>query len=340
MLFICLLSTIWPSSPASIASGLQGKPETALATKEVPKTPPGAFRVFSWNVGGRRFTNNATGIRSLIRLADPDIFLLDEISGESSAEDVTAVLRGVRGPSDTTWHVVIGSGGGYQHGAIASRHPVKPVPEFQLLPYPKEALQELHSLMDEETWERLRPGLAAGIPVGAGIIQMGKRTLLGVSLDLQCCVMGGWQERRRMIEIREIRKALQSALNRISVDAVILAGDFNTVSTDKPLAIITNPYPAPHFALVPVETIQLDGKEWWTWDGRETPYPSNLLDFSLYSPGSLEPLRAWILSTEDLPASLLAEHGLQAGSSRGFSDHLPILVDYQWRSRAWLKKPH
>ena len=100
---------------------------------------------------------------------------------------------------------------------------------------------------------------------------LGKRTILGISLDLQCCTLGPWQERRRLNEAQEIRKALQTALKRISVDAVVLAGDFNVVSTGMPLAATTNPYPPPHFALVPVETIHLDGAETWTWDGRGTP---------------------------------------------------------------------
>ena len=168
---------------------------------------------------------------------------------------------------------------------------------------------------------------------------LGKRTILGISLDLQCCTLGPWQERRRLNEAQEIRKALQTALKRISVDAVVLAGDFNVVSTGMPLAATTNPYPPPHFALVPVETIHLDGAETWTWDGRGTPYPLNGLDFSLYSPGSLEPISAIVVSIEDLSPMSLADHNLNAGSSRALSDHLPIVIDYRWRPRTWQAKP-
>ena len=70
-----------------------------------------------------------------------------------------------------------------------------------------------------------------------------------------------------MIEVREIQRALQQALTRERVDAVLLAGDFNAVSTGMPLATITNPYPEPHVALVPALAIHLDGSESWTWDG-------------------------------------------------------------------------
>jgi endonuclease/exonuclease/phosphatase family metal-dependent hydrolase len=140
-----------------------------------------------------------------------------------------------------------------------------------------------------------------------------------------------WQEARRLIEVREIQRMLQQVLQTTRVDAVLLAGDFNAVSTGLPLARITNPYPEPHVAIVPVQAVHLDGSESWTWDGRGTPFPTQALDFSLYSPGSLAPVNALAFSTEDLSAGALAEADLQSGTSRLVSDHLPIVADYRWR---------
>ena len=124
---------------------------------------------------------------------------------------------------------------------------------------------------------------------------------------------------------------MQKILERRRVDAVLLAGDFNLVGTAQPLIILTNPYPAPHFALVPARAVHLDGAEVWTWDGRGTQFPSRPLDFSLYSPASLQLVRAVVLSTEDLSPGSLTAGGLQSGTSKKLSDHLPIMVDYKWR---------
>jgi endonuclease/exonuclease/phosphatase family metal-dependent hydrolase len=298
------------------------------------RSPDVAFRVLSWNVSGSAFTEHSAEYRKILRLLDPDILLLDEVEGGRTKEEIASVVRGIRGATDTSWHMVIGAGGGYQRGVVLSRHQVTPVPAFGLLHYPAAAMAELRSLMDDPTWTATKPNLDAGIAAGAAIVDLGGRRILAVTFDLQS---GGgtsqWQEARRLIEVREIQNALQQVLRTTRVDAVLVTGDFNAVSTGMPLARITNPYPEPHFAIVPAAAIHLDGSESWTWDGRGTPYPTQALDFSLYSPVSLEPLNALAFSTEDLSPAALAEAGLYAGTSRLVSDHLPIVVDYRWRRK-------
>ena len=229
--------------------------------------------------------------------------------------------------------MAIGGGGGYQRGVVLSRHPVTPVPVCpSSLPLGSDG--ELRTLMDEPTWRRMKPNLDAGIAAAAGLIDVRGRRLLAVVIDLQSGAdTPNWQEARRLIEVRGIRQALQRVLRTTRVDGILLAGDLNGVTTSVPLANITNPYPAPHFALVPAPAVHLDGSESWTWDGRGTPYPSQALDFSIYSPASLEPLNALVFSTEDLSPGALAAADLEAGTSRLVSDHLPIVVDYRWRPK-------
>jgi hypothetical protein len=307
---------------------------TAGSRPVISKPAKTAFRVLSWNVSGSAFTEHSAEYKKILRLLDPDLLLLDEVEGERAQGEIAAVVRGLRGATDTTWHMVIGAGGGYQRGVVLSRRPVRPVPAFALLHYPAAAIGELRTLMDEPTWTRVKPNLDAGIAASAGIVDAGGRRVLAVAIDLQSGAgTPNWQEARRLIEVRGIQQALQQTLRTIQVDGVLVAGDLNAVSTGVPLARITNPYPAPHFAIVPAPAIHLDGSESWTWDGRGTPYPSQALDFSLYSPGSLEPLNALAFSTEDLSAGALAEADLEAGTSRLVSDHLPIVVDYRWRPK-------
>jgi exonuclease III len=186
--------------------------------------------------------------------------------------------------------------------------------------------------MDEPTWIRNQSNLDDGIAAGAGIVELGGRRILAVAIDLQSgASTPDWQEARRIIEVREIQQALQRVLQATKIDAVLVAGDFNVVSTGLPLARITNPYPEPHVAIVPVHVLQLDAIESWTWDGRGTPFPNEVLDFSLYSPDSVAPVNALAFSTEDVSAAALSEADLQTGTSRLVSDHLPIVVDYRWR---------
>ncbi|MQA28225.1 MAG: hypothetical protein GEU82_00090 [Luteitalea sp.] len=291
-----------------------------------------AFRVLSWNVSGAAFTEQAAEYRKILRLLDPDVLLLDEVEGGRSPDEIAAVVRGLRGATDTTWHIVIGAGGGYQRGAVLSRHSVTPVPAFARLHYSAGEMAELRSLMDDATWTRTKPNLDSGIAVGAGIVDLEGRQILAIAIDLQSGAgTPDWQEARRLIEVRTIQQAMQQVLRTTRVDAVLVAGDFNVVSTGMPLARITNPYPEPHVAVVPALAIHLDGSESWTWDGRGTPYPTQALDFSLYSPGSLEPLNALAFSSEDLSPEALAAADLRPGTSRLVSDHLPIVVDYRWR---------
>jgi endonuclease/exonuclease/phosphatase family metal-dependent hydrolase len=324
------LLLLWLSAAPQPASG-QAAP-AAPSRPVLTRSADGTFRVLSWNVSGEAFSEHAGEYRKILELLDPDILLLDEVDGRETPEDIVAVLRGIRGSSDTAWHVTIGAGGGYQRGAVVSRHPISPVPLLALLHYPAAAIAELRSLMDDETWMRIKLNLDAGLAVGAGIVEAGGRRILAVAIDLQSGAgTPDWQEARRLVEVKVIQQALQQALRATRVDGVVLAGDFNAVSTGMPLVRITNPYPEPHVALVPALAVHLDGTETWTWDGRGTQYPTQALDFSLYSPASLELVNALAFSTEDLSAEALAKADLQAGSSRVVSDHLPIVVDYRWR---------
>ena len=250
-------------------------------------------------------------------------------------DDVIGVLRGLRDEADTRWHGVIGAGGGYQRGAIVSRYPVTAVPELTgVVPYAEDEIARLKALVPEATWARTKANLDAGVPVAGAVVQIGARSILAVTVDLQCCNgTPDWQEVRRQIEARRIRAVVQAVLAKVRVDAVILAGDFNLVSSGTPLVILGGPYPAPHLALVAADVLQLDGLEAWTWDGRDTPFPSRPLDFSLYGPNSLQVAAAVAVSTEDLTPAVRAAWGVGPGTSRELSSHLPIVVDYRWRRR-------
>lgn len=66
---------------------------------------------------------------------------------------------------------------------------------------------------------------------------------------------------------------------------------------------------------------------WWDPRG-EKPYPPGRLDFILYSDSILRPVRSFVLRTENTPAEVLGELGLERSDTSASSDHLPLVADF------------
>jgi endonuclease/exonuclease/phosphatase (EEP) superfamily protein YafD len=133
------------------------------------------------------------------------------------------------------------------------------------------------------------------------------------------------------VEAKEIRRVVRQVISRSPVDAIVLAGDFNLVSTAIPLVLMTGPYNPPHSGLIAAELYHQDGLATWTWDGRGTPFPSRALDYQLYSPGALSVKEGFILDTEYWSAEQLARHDLSQDTTNTLSRHRPLVVEYSWR---------
>src|SRR5262245_15562298 len=78
----------------------------------IPRPKGTDFRVLSWNVNGSRFIQKASGFRTIIQLADPDVLLVDEVEGGRSIDEIASVVRGLRGQGDTAWNIILSEGGG------------------------------------------------------------------------------------------------------------------------------------------------------------------------------------------------------------------------------------
>jgi endonuclease/exonuclease/phosphatase (EEP) superfamily protein YafD len=85
-----------------------------------------------------------------------------------------------------------------------------------------------------------------------------------------------------------------------------------------------------HPGLIAAELYHADGASTWTWDGRGMPFPSNTLDFQLYSPHSLEMRSSFILDPEFLAPEVLELHGLERNTAKRTGRHRPLLVEYGW----------
>lgn len=292
------------------------------------------FRVLSWNVSDDAFVRAPAAFRAMLTRADADILLLDEVGPETTESQLSAVLTGRSGEASKAWHIAVGRSGGRQRGVIVSRHPFEAVPELSgSVPYPPRDRDRIHKRMVAADADRPGYSMDGGIPVNGAILRVGTRRLLVVILDLQCCGEdpAGWEEERRRVETGEIRTRIEQVLKRTKVHGVIVAGDFNLVSTPVPLVIISGPYPLPHAGLIAADVRQLDGVERWTWDGTGSPFPSRPMDFVLYSPNALRLRNGFILDSADLARAELDRLGLKADSARRLSQHRPVVTEFVWQ---------
>ena len=294
------------------------------------------LRVFSWNVSGRSPVTRADDFRGHLRLAAPDVVLLDEVDGTLS-EAAMRDAFGTAGSHDG-WQLLWGVRGGRQRIVIAARRPLTELEAFQRNAYPAADVDAVLAAAPADQRDAIRADLGHGVPVNAATLQWDRRRLLLVAMDLQCCG-GGWQERRRLAEVRYIRSLVAAAIHEVRPDGVILAGDFNLASPPPatsgigalPLVVLSGPYPSPIDALLAAEAMQRDGQEWWTINGGEqSPFPFLPFDFQLHSPHSLRASDAYVMDTADYTPGELATAGLSVSSSRTFSEHRPVVVTYSW----------
>ena len=306
-----------------------------LAQADSPPETNAEFRVLSWNIAEDCFVRHEAEFQAMLLRANANILLLDEVAPSANAKQIHKLLAGLRPEQEETWHINFGKSGGRQVGVIASLFPLESLTEFSAaVPYPEVDRLEILRRMSRADRSNRAWSMDGGIPVNAAVIRMGNRRLLTVAIDLQCCGSNAesWQEFRRLAEAREIRRLIRQVLDRITVDGIIVSGDFNMVVTHGPLVVLTGPYREPHANLTAVETHHLDGTSTWTWDGRGTPFPSSALDFQLYDAQALQVRSGLILDSEDLPPGELERYGIQHKTSSRLSDHRPLVVEYDWRT--------
>lgn len=293
------------------------------------------FTALSWNVSGDSFTSHPDEFRALLASASPDLVLLDEVAPNTSAEQLRAVLPpSANDPANDGWQISIGSSGGRQRDVIATREPIEELPEFAgIIPYPESARRMITERMSDEDRTKYAAHMDDGIAVNGAIVHIGARRLLVIIADLECCGNdpASWDELKRRVEATEVRRLVRQVLARSPVDGVVLAGDFNLVSTPIPLVLMSGPYEGPQAGLIAAEAYHKDGITTWTWTEPNSPYPSRAMDYQLYSPTALKAQNGYVLATEEMSADALAANGFRADTASRLSNHRPVVVEYSWR---------
>jgi hypothetical protein len=129
-----------------------------------PHADPGAartnegVRLLSWNVSSDAFVRDPAAFRALVRHAQADILLLDEVAPSTNANDLRDALAGLESDGKGGWRIDFGQSGGRQRGVIASRMPPERLPEFSdIVPYPEAERRRLSDRMAAA--DELRPRL-------------------------------------------------------------------------------------------------------------------------------------------------------------------------------------
>lgn len=301
---------------------------------------PTTFRVLSWNVSGMPPVEQADNFRGHLRLAAPDILVLDEVEGSMSEQAFRRSLDDPRSSDNAQWQLLWGIRGGRQRIVIAAQSPLTAIAAFQKNEYPAADIEAVLAAAPAGERDAIRKELLNGIPVNAATVTVSGRRLLLVGVDLQCCG-DDWHQVRRLAESRHIRQLVDEAVREVQPDGVILAGDFNLAAPPPgaagigalPLIVLSGPYARPIDGLIAAEAIQRDGREAWTiTSGDNSTFPRMPFDFQLYSPSALRAVSALVMDSADYPAAELTSVGLTSSSSRHFSEHLPVVVTYEWSS--------
>jgi len=313
-----------------------GKP---MVSRDVQKINPLSraekthFRTLSWNIADTSILENPQFFTRILRAVKPDIVFLDEVTRKSSASFIRQFLQKTNGP-DQKWHVLFGDGGGYQRGVVAGIFPMRQAQAFSWLDYSPHMRQTLETMLDEPARiDFLRKRLDEGVATAGAILKINGRQVLAVSLDLQSRGRAGsFQDQRRIFEAELIHAAAQKCLDQESLDAVMIAGDFNLVGSRVPLEKMKNGLDFDGADLGIVPAFQLDGRSNITWFDAGSVFAPGRLDYFLYSRSSLKLQRSFVLDTERLSKEWLQKYKLNRLDSRHCSDHMPIINDFTWKA--------
>ncbi|MFV1986466.1 MAG: endonuclease/exonuclease/phosphatase family protein [Gemmatimonadota bacterium] len=298
------------------------------------------FRLVSWNVSRSRIARSPDPARAILAALEPDLVFLDEIPPGVGVDEILGLLPG---GGAAGWSVHVGTSGSLQRGAVAARGTVAVAPDFSRVAYADSVRALLEQSVGAEFMEVAANVATSGVPATGAWVTLGGRRFLAVTLDLVCCgnSMTSVQDVIRRIEADAIRGAASDAMEaaavhgtgtaRAPLSGVLIGGDFNLVGSRQPLDILATGLGPDGSDLESIYALQLDGATSATWTSDSGPFPPGQLDYVLYPPSLLTPLRAFVFETLDVPVAQLDELGLTAELSDLASDHRPVVVDFAWR---------
>ena len=75
----------------------------------------------------------------------------------------------------------------------------------------------------------------------------------------------------------------------------------------------------------------------YTWRADNSQYAPGRLDFVLYTDSVIREAKSFVLDTQDMNSADLATHGMLRQDCADASDHLPLVVDFDFGDRALVR---
>jgi endonuclease/exonuclease/phosphatase family metal-dependent hydrolase len=298
--------------------------------------PTGTTRVAQMNVSGRSFDRGMDDFARALAAVDPDVLLLDELSGDIEESALRDFFDLPSLKALGTWSFVVGTSGGRQRAAVATRTGrVRPAEGVRDVRYAAGAIDALKRSAPEAFHPALDREESGGLSAAAGWISIGEREVLFAAVDLQS---QGWIgsafDRLRTLQAETLRDHIVREVEFHDggpMSPIVIGGDLNMVGSRVPLHALTTGLPSAGEVLETLRAERLGERTLSTWRNPGAPFAPGRLDFILVSPSSLEAQNAFVFATEDLAPGELLRLDLERGLSGELSDHLIVVADLRLR---------
>jgi endonuclease/exonuclease/phosphatase family metal-dependent hydrolase len=171
-----------------------------------------------------------------------------------------------------------------------------------------------------------------------------------ISAHFKCCgTMGSSEDQRRQQQadanvnwFRDLREP-GGNVDLPPDTPFLICGDFNMVGGPQPLTTLLsgNIIDEAHYGadsppdwdgtdLKDARPLHNAGPAAYTWRDDESAFGPSRMDFIIYTDSVLNVAREYVLNTLDMSAEALAAHGLRRDDTATASDHLPLVVDFDF----------
>jgi len=290
----------------------------------------GSIRVAQWNVSSQSFLNDLEDFARALAAVEPDVVLLDEISGDVTDEDVALFFSAPALAELGDWAFVLGESGGRQRTMVGARgREIRPAESMREVHYTPEIFESFQETAPPWFQQLLALEAERQISATGAWVDVGSDEVLFVPFDLQSA---GWvgspHDRLRLIQAETIRSHVQSELGDGGL--VVLGGDLNLVGSDEPLQALIRGLDRDGSDLSPVDALRLGERTYATWRDARGLFAPGRLDFLLVPDMQTTITNSFVFTTEDLDDEALARLGLEAGLSARLSDHLIVTADLRF----------
>ena len=290
----------------------------------------GSIRVAQWNVSSQSFLNDLEDFARVLAAVEPDVVLLDEISGAVTNEDVALFFSAPPLAELGNWAFVLGESGGRQRTMVGARgREIRPAESMREVHYTPEILEALREMAPPWFQQLLNLEVERQISATGAWVGVGPDEILFVPFDLQSA---GWagspHDRLRVIQAEAIHDHVQSEVGTGA--RVVLGGDLNLVGSYEPLQALIRGLDRDGSDLSPVDAQRLGERTYTTWRDTQGLFAPGRLDFLLVPDMGTTITNSFVFTTEDLNDEALARLGLEPDLSARLSDHLIVTADLRF----------